>query len=77
MGKMDSMKGTPSATGAISPKGVDSSDSSGERMGKIVNGVAMGKEDMTGKDSQFNTGRTEGICYTHTRDAYKCEDDNC
>ena len=77
MGKMDSMKGTPSATGATSPKGVDSSDSSGERMGKIVNGVAMGKEDMTGKDSQFNTGRTEGICYTHTRDAYKCEDDNC
>lgn len=77
MGKMDSMMGTKGATGEKIPKGVDSSDSSGERMGKIVNGVAMGKEDMTGKDSQFNTGRTEGICYTHTRDAYKCEDDNC
>ena len=71
---MDSMKGTPSATGATSPKGVDSSDSSGERMGKIVGGVAMGKEDMTGADKLFNTGRTEGICYTHTRDAYKSED---
>jgi hypothetical protein len=74
MGKMDSMKGVPSTTGATAPKGVDSSDSSGERMGKIVNGVAMGKEDMTGKDGLFNTGRTEGICYTHTRDAYKSED---
>ena len=71
---MDSMKGVPSTTGATAPKGVDSSDSSGERMGKIVNGVAMGKEDMTGKDGLFNTGRTEGICYTHTRDAYKSED---
>jgi len=71
---MDSMKGVPSTTGATSPKGVDSSDSTGERMGKIVGGVAMGKEDMTGADKLFNTGRTEGICYTHTRDAYKSED---
>jgi len=77
MGKMDSMKGTPSTTGATPPKGADKADMSGERMGKLVGGVAMGKEDMVGKDSQFNTGRTEGICYTHTRDAYKCEDDNC
>jgi hypothetical protein len=77
MGKMDSMKGVPSTTGATSPKGVDSSDSTGERMGKIVGGVAMGKEDMTGADKQFNTGRTAGVCYTHTRDAYNCKDDNC
>lgn len=76
MGKMDSMKGVPSTTGATSPKGVDSSDSTGERMGKIVNGVAMGKEDMVGKDALFNTGRTAGVCYTHSREAYKC-DDNC
>jgi hypothetical protein len=76
MGKMDSMKGVPSTTGATAPKGATSSDMSGERMGKLVNGVAMGKEDMTGKDNQFNTGRTEGICYTHTRDCYKSED-NC
>jgi hypothetical protein len=75
MGKMDSMKGVPSTTGATSPKGVDASDSTGERHGKIVNGVAMGKEDMTGADKQFNTGRTEGICYTHTRDCYQpCND---
>lgn len=74
MGKMDSMKGTPSATGATSPKGVDASDSTGERKEKLVNGVAMGKEDMTGKDGLFNTGRTAGICYEHTRSAYHAED---
>jgi len=74
MGKMDSMKGVPSTTGATAPKGATSSDTTGERMGKIVNGVAMGKEDMTGADNQFNTGRTAGVCYTHTRDAYKSED---
>jgi hypothetical protein len=77
MGKMDSMKGVPSTTGATPPKGADSSDTTGERHGKIVGGVAMGKEDMVGKDALFNTGRTQGVCYTHTRDAYKCEDDNC
>ena len=77
MGKMDSMKGVPSTTGATSPKGVDASDSTGEHMGKIVGGVAMGKEDMVGNDKLFNTGRTAGVCYTHTREAYKCEDDNC
>ena len=68
------MKGVPSTTGATSPKGATSSDTSGERKGKIVGGVAMGKEDMTGKDALFNTGRTEGICYTHTRSAYHSED---
>ena len=74
MGKMDSMKGTKGASGEIEPKGVDSSDSTGERKGKIVGGVAMGKEDMTGADKLFNTGRTAGICYEHTREAYKAED---
>jgi len=74
---MDSMKGVPSTTGATAPKGATSSDTSGERMGKIVGGVAMGKEDMVGNDKLFNTGRTEGICYTHTRKAYSCADDNC
>ena len=71
---MDSMKGTPSTTGATSPKGVDSSDTTGERTGKIVGGVAMGMEDEIGSDKLFNTGRTAGVCYTHTRDAYKSED---
>jgi hypothetical protein len=74
MGKMDSMKGVPSTTGATAPQGATSSDTSGERKGKIVGGVAMGMEDMTGADKQFNTGRTAGICYEHTRDAYKSED---
>jgi len=74
MGKMDSMKGVPSTTGAKAPKAATSSDTSGERMGKLTGGVAMGKEDMTGADKQFNTGRTEGICYEHTRSAYQKED---
>jgi hypothetical protein len=71
MGKMDSMKGVPSTTGATAPKGATSADTSGERKGKLVGGVAMGKEDMVGKDSQFNTGRTQGVCYEHTRSDYK------
>ena len=77
MGKMDSMKGVPSTTGATPPKGADAADTKGERHERLINGVAIGKEDMTGADKQFNTGRTAGICYEHTRDAYKCEDDNC
>ena len=71
MGKMDSMKGVPSTTGATPPKGATSSDMTGEKREKMVGGVAMGKKDDTGKDNQFNQGRTSGICYTHTRDAYK------
>lgn len=71
MGKMDGSKGVPLASGGKAPKGADMADSSGERMGKKVGGVAMGKEDATGKDKLFNTGRTEGICYTHTRDNYR------
>jgi len=71
MGKMDSSKGIPLRSGGKAPAGATSSDKSGERMGKIVGGVAMGKEDATGKDKLFNTGRTEGVCYTHSRDSYK------
>ena len=71
MGKMDSMKGVPSTTGATPPKGANAADMSGERKGKLVGGVAMGKEDMVGKDSQFNTGRTNGICYTKTKSEYR------
>lgn len=71
MGKMDSSKGVPSVTGATAPKGATSSDRSGERMEKMRGGVAMGKEDQTGADKQFNTGRTEGICYTKTRSEYR------
>jgi hypothetical protein len=31
----------------------------------------MGKEDMTGKDKEFNTGKTSGVCYTHVRNSYE------
>jgi hypothetical protein len=71
MGKMDSTKGTKSMTGATPPKGAASSDKSGERMSRMVGGVAMGKEDAVGKDKLFNTGRTEGVCYTHDRSEYR------
>jgi hypothetical protein len=67
MGKMDSMKGIPSTTGAKAPAGATSSDKTGERMEKKVGGVAMGMQDATGKDKQFNTGKTAGICYEHKR----------
>ena len=70
MGKMDSMKGTKSMTGATPPKGANMADESGERKGKIVGGVAMGKEDMTGMDKEFNTGKTAGVCYSHSRNSY-------
>lgn len=51
-----------------------SSDKSGERMEKTKDGVALGKMDATGKDKMFNTGRTEGVCYTHDR---TCHTDKC
>ena len=58
-------------TSAKAPKASNASDSSGERKEGKRGGVAMGKEDKIGKDSQYNTGRTEGVCYTHSRDEYK------
>jgi hypothetical protein len=67
MGKMDSMKGIPSVTGAKAPAGATSSDKTGERMGKKDGGVGMGMKDAVGKDKLFNTGRTAGICYEHKR----------
>jgi hypothetical protein len=71
MGKMDSTKGVKSVTGATPPKGATSSDMSGERMEKMRGGVAMGKEDKIGSDKQFNTGKTDGICYVKTRSEYR------
>ena len=71
MGKMDSSKGVPSVTGAKAPKGATASDKTGERMEKLKGGVAMGKEDATGKDKLFNTGKTDGVCYTHSRSEYR------
>ena len=71
MGKMDSNKGIPSTTGAKAPMGATSSDRSGERKEGLRGGVAMGMEDKTGADKQFNTGKTAGICYTKTRSEYR------
>ena len=72
MGIMDSMKGAKGASGEKLPKGAISSDMSGERKSKSMRGgVAMGKEDKIGSDKEFNTGRTEGICYEHKKDGYR------
>lgn len=68
---MDSSKGIPSTTGAKAPKAAAASDKSGERMEKLKGGVGMGKEDAAGKDKLFNTGRTEGVCYSHSRSDYR------
>jgi hypothetical protein len=72
MGMKDKEKFTPGRTGEKVPMGATSSDMSGERKGKIVGGVAMGKEDKTaGMEGEFNTGRTAGVCYTHDRSHYR------
>jgi hypothetical protein len=63
----NSTRGVPSMTGAKAPAGATASDASGERHAKLRGGVAMGKEDDIGADKLFNTGRTEGICYSHKR----------
>lgn len=58
-------------SGTKPPAGASASDSSGERHGRIVNGVGMGKADGTGKNSQFDGGRSKGMCYTHERKSYQ------
>jgi hypothetical protein len=57
------------AKGVVVPKSAGKADMSGERMEKRKGGVAMGMADKAGKDSQFDTGKTEGICYSHQRHA--------
>jgi len=71
MGKMDSSKGAKGASGEKLPKGATASDMSGERKEKLVGGVAMGKEDAVGADKKFDGGKSSGVCYTHTRSAYR------
>ena len=70
MGKMDTTM-TKSTTGATPPKGAESSDRTGERMEKMRGGVAMGKEDKMMADKQFNTGKTDGICYAKSKSEYR------
>jgi hypothetical protein len=64
----NSTKVTKGMTGEKMPKHASKEDTKSERHEKMKGGVAMGKEDGLGKDSQFNSGRTEGICYSHKRD---------
>ncbi|CAB5212379.1 hypothetical protein UFOVP194_8 [uncultured Caudovirales phage] len=71
MGKMDSSKGIPLKTGDKLPKGATASDMTGERREALKGGVAQGKEDSVGKDGEFNTGKTAGICYEHKRENYR------
>ena len=69
---MDKEKFKSGASGEKMPKGVLSSDTTGERKSKSMRGgVAMGMEDKIGSDKLFNTGRTEGICYEHKKDGYR------
>ena len=58
-------------TSAKAPAGVAKADASGERKEAMRGGVGMGKQDAIGADKQYNTGRTAGVCYTHTRTEYK------
>ena len=58
-------------SGTKPPAGASASDSSGERHGRIVNGVGMGKADGAGKNSTFDGGRSKGVCYTHDRSSYQ------
>jgi hypothetical protein len=72
MGMKDKEKFTSGRSGEKVPMGALSSDTTGERKGKIVGGVAMGKEDKTaGMEGEFNTGRTAGVCYKHKRENYR------
>ncbi len=72
--------GTKGETGEKLPK-AGKADLSGERSEKKINGVGMGKEDATGERNagsketgEYNTGRSEGVCYSHNRKAYHTED---
>lgn len=49
------------------PKGEDKADTGGEQPSKKIRAGALGKTEAAEDDRQFNTGRTAGICYNHTR----------
>ena len=70
MGMMDK-RAAKGQSGEKEPKGVDRADRASERKESLKGGVAMGKEDMTGADNQFNSGKTEGVCYSHDRSHYR------
>jgi hypothetical protein len=49
------------------PAGVMSSDKTTDKSEPMRGGNAQGMQDKTGADKQFNTGRSESMCYTHDR----------
>ena len=52
-------------------KGAEASDMTGERMG-AKKGIPGGKSESTaGKEHKYDGGKSSGVCYTHTRAAYK------
>jgi len=67
--------GEKGETGEKEPAGAKSSDSGGERKRGIVNGVAMGMEDKTGRKNggkdmgEYNEGRQSdgSVCYQPER----------
>lgn len=62
------LKRTP-IKGATYPS-AKSSDGSGDRHTRIKNEVGMGMKDATGSDKQYNSGKTEGVCYQHKKEGY-------
>ena len=70
MGKMDKEMYKSGASGEKMPKGVLASDESGERRGKIVGGVGMGKQDAH-MSKELKGGSKEAVCYTHNRSSYQ------
>jgi hypothetical protein len=60
MGMKDKEKFTSGASGEKMPKGVLSSDTSGERKSRMVGGVAMGKMDSLGSRPMSHAGNFEG-----------------
>ncbi|MEI6763966.1 MAG: hypothetical protein WCL26_06995 [Actinomycetes bacterium] len=58
------------ASGEKMPKGVLASDESGERRGKVVGGVGMGKQDAH-MNKELKGGSKEAVCYTHNRSSYQ------
>jgi len=69
----DNAEMTPKGYGAggKAPAGASGSDMTGERHGKVVNGIGMGKADGTGPNHAFDGGRSKGVCYTHDRKSYQ------
>ena len=70
MGKMDKEVYKSGASGEKMPKGVLASDESGERRGKVVGGVGMGKQDAY-MNKELKGGSKEAVCYTHDRSSYQ------